>query len=259
MRRPGNATWPPPGSITPVAATASRCSSTWGVPNPEPRATTWSGRRRCSEASRGSPPGSTARSAPEARAVVTAASWAAGSRASTSTDGRRAGATTGDSAASSVTILAATSAAVAQRDGLLAHGEHGRGAEPGQLGPYVGGVLLGRGQQQGRPDPLRHGAGRSRPGRIRGRGEHRDGRAGEECRAGGDGQRGRTVGAEHRGRRRRAPRRERSAEPAEQQECRRGPAGRPRGLQRHTPPVGHGGTAKPPTRNVLPVPPPHAQ
>ena len=42
-RRPGNTTWPPPGSSTPVAAVATRAASRWSGPNAAPAATTCSG------------------------------------------------------------------------------------------------------------------------------------------------------------------------------------------------------------------------
>ena len=88
MRRPGNASWPPPGSCTPVRTTASRCCSCSTVPNPAPRASTFScgaddSAVTSSPLPRGSGVRSTCTGTPAARAVATGATWSLPERAST--------------------------------------------------------------------------------------------------------------------------------------------------------------------------------
>ena len=73
---------PPPGSCTPVSATAIRDASWLAVPKPDPTASTRCGRAAESAAmtsgsARGSPPRTLITSAPATRAVVTAALVAA--------------------------------------------------------------------------------------------------------------------------------------------------------------------------------------
>ena len=78
----GNRTWPPPGSCTPVCATAIRDASRPAGPKPAPMASTCRGRAADSAAiaagsARGSSPRTAITRTPATRAVVTAASVAA--------------------------------------------------------------------------------------------------------------------------------------------------------------------------------------
>ena len=93
MRRPGNASWPPPGSWTPVRTTASRCCSCSTVPNAAPRASTFScgaddSAVTSSPLPRGSGVRSTCTGTPAARAVATGATWSFPDRASTTSPAR---------------------------------------------------------------------------------------------------------------------------------------------------------------------------
>src|SRR6185437_7247829 len=77
-RRPGNITWPPPGSWRPVSATAILLASVAGDPNQVPTATTAAG-RTCASASiaagsvLGSVPVTLTTAAPAAAAVAVTA------------------------------------------------------------------------------------------------------------------------------------------------------------------------------------------